>query len=88
MRTISNSNLVKTAIFGRDPNWGRIVAAAGRAGVNFDPHKINLYIGTHTDIQILKNGQPTDFDKSSLKRKMKSSSIKIILDLNMGKFEI
>ncbi len=85
-RTISNSNLVKTAIFGRDPNWGRIVAAAGRAGVNFDPNKINLYVGTHTDVQILKNGQPTEFDKSSLKRKMKSSLIKIIIDLNLGRY--
>ena len=86
-RTISNSNLVKTAIFGCDPNWGRLVAAAGRAGVNFDPNKINLFIGTHKDIQILKNGQPTDFDKSSLKNKMKSSSIKIILDLNLGDYK-
>ncbi len=86
-RTISNSNLVKTAIFGRDPNWGRILAAAGRAGVSFDFNKVNLFIGTNTNIQILKNGQPTDFDKSALKRKMKSSTLKIILDLNHGEFK-
>src|SRR5699024_4694412 len=56
VRTVSNSNLVKTAIFGSDPNWGRIMAAAGRAGVDFDPDKVDLYIGSNPNksIQILK----------------------------------
>ncbi len=52
-RVIANSLLVKTAFFGEDPNWGRILAAMGRAGVNFDPYQIDIYIN---QIQIVKNG--------------------------------
>jgi glutamate N-acetyltransferase/amino-acid N-acetyltransferase len=60
IKTISTSALVKTAIFGRDPNWGRILAAAGRAGVKFDPDKIDLSIGTKKNIYLVKDGQPTE----------------------------
>lgn len=85
LRTISNSNLVKTAIFGQDPNWGRIIAAAGRAGVKFDVSKINLYIGQNRDIQILADSQPVEFSISALKKKMCMTDICITLDLNQGK---
>lgn len=54
-RTIATSPLVKTAIHGRDANWGRILAAAGRAGVDFDPAKARIAIG---DVEIVKNGGP------------------------------
>ena len=54
-QTIATSLLVKTAVFGEDPNWGRIVAAAGRAGVNFNPAKIGL---TFNKIRVVDNGQP------------------------------
>ena len=59
-RTIGGSSLVKTAVHGRDPNWGRIVAAAGRSGVVFDPQEISLWIGEH---QLMENGQPLGFDR-------------------------
>ena len=59
-RTICGSSLVKTAVHGRDPNWGRIVAAAGRSGVVFDPQEISLWIGEH---QLMENGQPLGFDR-------------------------
>lgn len=58
-RTVGHSQLVKTAMFGKDPNWGRIVAAAGRAGVSFDPDGLTL---TLCGIEIFKNGQPVDMD--------------------------
>ena len=45
-RTVCGSSLVKTAVHGRDPNWGRIVAAAGRSGVAFDPEAVALWIGS------------------------------------------
>ena len=61
-RTICGSSLVKTAVHGRDPNWGRIVAAAGRAGVRFDPQGVALWIGSH---QLMADGQPLDFDRSA-----------------------
>jgi glutamate N-acetyltransferase/amino-acid N-acetyltransferase len=44
-RTIVGSPLVKTAVYGEDPNWGRVIAAAGRAGVRFDPDAVSLTIG-------------------------------------------
>lgn len=86
VRTVSNSNLVKTAIFGSDPNWGRIIAAAGRAGVDFDPGKIDLYIGSNPNksIQILKDGQPIQTERSELKKEMQASTITILIDLNNG----
>lgn len=87
VRTISTSALVKTAIFGRDPNWGRILAAAGRAGVDFDPNRIDLYIGTHKYVQLVKSGQPTEIDLSRVKQMMKATKIKIVLDLHNGEAE-
>ncbi|HLR76333.1 MAG TPA: bifunctional glutamate N-acetyltransferase/amino-acid acetyltransferase ArgJ, partial [Balneolaceae bacterium] len=84
VRTVSNSNLVKTAIFGSDPNWGRIIAAAGRAGVPFNPDKMDLYIGSSANksIQLLEQGQPVQDGRSELKKEMESSTITIIIDLN------
>ena len=59
-RTICGSSLVKTAVHGRDPNWGRIVAAAGRAGVDFSADAVALWIGPH---QLMSAGQPLSFDR-------------------------
>ncbi|MEX0662068.1 MAG: bifunctional glutamate N-acetyltransferase/amino-acid acetyltransferase ArgJ [Balneolaceae bacterium] len=84
VRTISDSSLVKTAIFGTDPNWGRIFAAAGRAGVPFDPDKVDLYFGTGKSVQILEKGQPTDHSREEVKKEMKTSTISITLSLNEG----
>lgn len=59
-KTIANSPLVKTAAFGCDPNWGRILAAAGRSGVSFDPRSVNLFLG---DIQLVAAGEPSEFSE-------------------------
>ncbi|WP_398328685.1 bifunctional glutamate N-acetyltransferase/amino-acid acetyltransferase ArgJ [Vulcanococcus sp.] len=59
-RTICGSSLVKCAVHGRDPNWGRIVAAAGRAGVSMDPDAVVLWLGEH---QLMAAGQPLAFDR-------------------------
>jgi glutamate N-acetyltransferase/amino-acid N-acetyltransferase len=61
-RTICGSSLVKCAVHGRDPNWGRIVAAAGRAGVPFDPDAVALWMGEH---QLMASGQPLPFDRAA-----------------------
>ena len=63
-RTVCGSALVKCAVHGRDPNWGRIVAAAGRAGVPFDPAAVALWLGNH---QLMDRGQPLDFDRAAAK---------------------
>jgi glutamate N-acetyltransferase/amino-acid N-acetyltransferase len=51
--TVANSPLVKTALFGQDANWGRIMAALGRAGVDFDPNRVDIFFDT---VQVVKNG--------------------------------
>ncbi|NEP81187.1 MAG: bifunctional ornithine acetyltransferase/N-acetylglutamate synthase [Okeania sp. SIO3B3] len=61
-RTIASSSLVKSAIFGRDPNWGRIAAAAGCAGINFEPEQLQVKLG---DFLMMENGQPLDFDRAA-----------------------
>jgi len=58
-RTIAGSSLVKAAIFGRDPNWGRIAAAAGRAGVHFDAANLRIQLGNFV---LMESGQPIAFD--------------------------
>ncbi len=58
-RTVGHSQLVKTAMYGKDPNWGRIVAAAGRANVDFDPNKMQVIL---CGIEIFNKGEPTDID--------------------------
>jgi glutamate N-acetyltransferase/amino-acid N-acetyltransferase len=64
-RTVAGSSLVKCAIHGRDPNWGRIVAAAGRAGVDLDPQAVVLWLGEH---QLMEAGQPLAFDRPAASR--------------------
>ena len=59
-RTVCGSSLVKTAVHGRDPNWGRIVAAAGRAGVAFQADAVALWLGEH---QLMAAGSPLAFDR-------------------------
>ncbi|XP_020108520.1 arginine biosynthesis bifunctional protein ArgJ, chloroplastic isoform X1 [Ananas comosus] len=61
-RTVASSSLVKAAIYGRDPNWGRIACAAGYAGIHFDAKKLDISLGS---IQLMKNGQPLAFDRSA-----------------------
>lgn len=84
IRTVSDSNLVKTAIFGTDPNWGRILAAAGRSGVDFDPDKVDLFFGPNRKKQILEAGQPTDLSRGELKKELQTSTVTVTIDLNQG----
>ena len=82
-RKISNSLLVKTAMFGEDPNWGRIVASLGAIESEYiHPDKVKLIIN---DILCFKNGIPTSHLVSKLKKSMKNNNIEITIDLNNGK---
>ena len=84
-RTISDSSLVKTAVFGRDPNWGRIVAAAGNAGVPFNYEKIDLYLGNDKQkVKLLEQGKPQTYNKSLMKNLLRESQIFITLDMCQG----
>ena len=68
-RTIASSSLVKTAVHGSDPNWGRIIAALGRAGSSFDLNDVQLWIGPY---HIFANGKPHDFDRQIVSNFMKA----------------
>ncbi|CBN56361.1 MULTISPECIES: bifunctional ornithine acetyltransferase/N-acetylglutamate synthase [Kamptonema] len=70
-KTIVGSSLVKSAIFGRDPNWGRIAAAAGRAGVPFDQENLRIQLG---DFLMMENGQPLPFDRVAASNYMKAAA--------------
>jgi len=86
IRKISDSALVKTAMFGRDPNWGRIISAAGNAGLPFDYEKIDLYIGSENKtIKVLEKGIPLEFNTNYIKKLLRESHLKIVLDLHNGK---
>lgn len=81
-RTIANSPLVKTALSGGDPNWGRILAAAGRAGVRFDPERIEISMAS---ITMCRSGRAHSFNEKAAHRKLLAKHIPIIVDLGAGK---
>ena len=81
--TVSNSNLVKTALFGEDANWGRILAAAGRAGVKIDPYKADIFFD---DVMIAKNGMWCgEKAEEEAAKILKRDEFVISVDLNMGR---
>ena len=80
-RTIANSPLVKTAVHGADPNWGRIVAAAGRAGVQFDVGKATVHVG---GVLLFENGLPHDDAAPLAAEHMKGADIDIHVHLGTG----
>ena len=79
--TIANSPLVKTAIFGEDPNWGRVLCAAGRSGAYIVPEKTSLYFG---DVKIVGNGEPLRLDPEAARKPMLEHDLVITVDLGVG----
>ena len=77
-RTIANSPLVKTAVAGNDPNWGRVICAAGNAGVDFDPGKVSIEMQGMT---VCKRGLATSFSEAELKAKLDAKDVSIRLSL-------
>jgi glutamate N-acetyltransferase / amino-acid N-acetyltransferase len=86
-RTVIESPLVKTAVYGEDPNWGRVVAAAGRAGVRFDPNAVSLWISdSKGKFPLVKSGEIIA-DLALAKKAMHGRKVIFILDLAAGKSE-
>jgi glutamate N-acetyltransferase/amino-acid N-acetyltransferase len=80
-KEVAESVLVKTAIAGNDPNWGRITSAAGYAGVEFDPRHLSLTInGT----LVFRSGSPVSFDESALSQKMQQEDVGLLLEIAGG----
>ncbi len=81
-RTITTSNLVKTAIHGADPNWGRIIAAAGRSGARVEDRKASVRIG---GLDVFKDGAPVAFDPTALRAAFSKPDIDIEVSLGLGR---
>lgn len=79
---IANSVLVKTALFGQDPNWGRILSAAGMVGVEFDPGKAELRIN---GVCIYQNGNPVTLNRTEMQRLMTPTDLDIVLNVYTGR---
>ena len=78
---VAHSNLVKTAFFGEDPNWGRIISAAGSTGIPFSTDSLELYID---DVPLFMHGRGTQ-GKEAAERVMKRDTIRVLVRLGMGK---
>lgn len=83
--SVLNSPLVKTAFYGEDANWGRILAALGYSGVTFDPDKVDIYIGPY---QVAANGGSVPFSEEKMKDVLKKRDIPVLIDLKNGKAEV
>jgi glutamate N-acetyltransferase / amino-acid N-acetyltransferase len=81
-QTIATSPLVKTAFAGGDPNWGRIFAAAGRAGVKFDPDKVEIHMA---GMPVLRRGQPLAFNERAASNRLLEKKVHIIVNLHAGR---
>jgi glutamate N-acetyltransferase/amino-acid N-acetyltransferase len=79
--TIATSPLVKTAFAGGDPNWGRVFAAAGRAGVSFDAARVDI---TMAGVPVLRRGQPLDFNERAASNRLLAAHVPIVVHLHAG----
>jgi glutamate N-acetyltransferase / amino-acid N-acetyltransferase len=77
-RSIANSPLVKTAIAGSDPNWGRVLSAAGTSGVEFDPNKVDIFM---QGVPVCTSGVAADFSEADLKTRLDDRDILIRLEI-------
>jgi glutamate N-acetyltransferase/amino-acid N-acetyltransferase len=80
-RTIVSSPLWKAAAYGRDPNWGRVVAALGRSGAEVEESRLDIYIG---DIPVLKGGTPVSYAEPDIVRVLERDEVPVTLELNLG----
>ena len=80
-RHIAISPLVKTALYGSDPNWGRLMAAIGSSGIRIDPQRIDIYFGK---LRVAKNGEPASYSEREAKRILEKREVEIVIDLKQG----
>lgn len=80
-KAIVGSSLVKTAIFGQDPNWGRILCSMGYSSCPFDPKKVTIRL---VDTVVFKDGEPQFFDSKKLSQKLTQDSVQISVELANG----
>lgn len=85
-KSIITSSLVKTAVFGNDANWGRILCAMGYAGVDFDPEAVDLYIqSVEGKLKLVENGIATDYSEEIATKILSAKEVCALADIKMGK---
>ncbi|WP_228550089.1 bifunctional glutamate N-acetyltransferase/amino-acid acetyltransferase ArgJ [Salinibacillus xinjiangensis] len=80
-KTVISSNLVKTAIHGEDPNWGRIVVAVGYSGETLDPHQLTVAIGS---VKVVNQGLPLSFNEEEAKKELEKEHVTLYIDFHQG----
>ncbi len=80
-RTVSESPLVKTALYGADANWGRVLAAVGRSGARFDPNRVSVRFN---GILVARAGRPTGFSEAAAHRTLLRPEVTVGIDLGGG----
>ena len=84
-KSVITSNLVKTAVYGSDANWGRIICALGYSGVIFDPEIVDLYIESEgTRLKLMENGMATDYSEEEATKILSASHVTAIADMKTG----
>ena len=83
-RAIAESPLVKTAVFGKDANWGRIMMAVGKSEARFDPYQVDVWLG---DYQLVKDGMDSGFDEEKATQLFSEDTVTITANLNAGNAE-
>jgi glutamate N-acetyltransferase/amino-acid N-acetyltransferase len=84
-KSIITSNLVKSAVFGNDANWGRILCAMGYSGASFDPDKVDLYIeSADGKLKLVENGLGTDYSEEYASKLLSGKEVKVTVDLKSG----
>ena len=86
-KSVINSSLVKTTIFGADANWGRVLCALGYAGIDFDPNKVDVKFASKSgEITVCVNGTGNPFDEDTAKSILLREKIQIIIDMKSGEY--
>jgi glutamate N-acetyltransferase/amino-acid N-acetyltransferase len=80
-RAVTASNLFKAAVFGEDANWGRIICAAGYSGADFDPARVDIFLGP---VQVARAGMGVEFDEDAARAALRQDTVKVRLQLNQG----
>lgn len=85
-KSVCTSPLVKTAVYGNDANWGRLLCAMGYSGVTFDPYQVDLYIESEFGkIKLVENGMATDYSEEEATKVLSSEYVKANIDMKSGK---
>ena len=90
-KSVITSNLFKAAVFGEDPNWGRILCAVGYSEAELIVDKVNIFLGNDTNalqkgVQVAKNGMGIEFDNEKAVKILKNEKVEILIELNDGEF--